>query len=100
MDSFETLLFLLIGHAIADTILQPAWLSVAKRKEGVAVYGLALHGVIHAAFVFAVTGSLWLSLAEWVIHPAIDHAKARGWIGLKTDQGLHVLCKFLWSALA
>jgi hypothetical protein len=95
------LALLLAGHAIADSILQPPWLSIRKRDPNPAVRAtaLAIHGAIHALPVALVTAQPVLALLELVLHPLIDDMKRRGWYGLKTDQALHVACKLAWIAL-
>lgn len=96
-----TLLFLLVVHAICDGPLQPGILSQAKRKAGVPGFpwplALGAHAMIHAGGVTFVTGSLGLGAAEFFAHALIDHAKARGWLTLVQDQGLHVGCKIAWA---
>lgn len=90
------LALMLAGHAVADTWLQPPWLSGAKRDPRWATAALALHGTCHGFFVGLATGSWQLALAEAVVHPCIDNLKARGWYGIRVDQALHVLCKLAW----
>lgn len=101
------LFFLLLGgHALADQPLQTAWLSAAKRRfstegrRGVWLLALGGHGLIHGAFVAALTGSWVLGVAETAAHALIDFAKCERKIGLWTDQGLHVLCKAVWVVIA
>lgn len=91
---------LLAGHAIADTLLQPPALSAGKRstRGSERWRSLGAHGAAHGFFVALLLSPL-LGLAEAVIHPAIDRAKGRGWIGMEADQLLHVACKILWLAL-
>lgn len=99
------LFWLLVGHALADYPLQGDFLAKAKNRaapiDGVPWgQALAAHALIHAGFVVAVTGSLWLGLAEFVAHAIIDDAKCRGRIGFNSDQLLHVMCKVAWVAIA
>lgn len=99
------LFWLLVGHALADYPLQGDFLAKAKNRlapiAGVPWWqALSAHALIHAGFVSAVTGSLWLGLAEFVAHSLIDDAKCRGRLTFNQDQGLHVLCKLAWAALA
>lgn len=101
-----TLLFLLlVGHALADYPLQGDFLAKAKNRTapipGVPWFqALGAHALIHGGFVAAITGSVWLGLAEVVAHALIDDAKCRGRIGFNTDQAAHVACKVLWAVLA
>lgn len=99
------LFWLLVGHALADYPLQGDFL--AKAKNGLAPIAgvpwwqaLSAHALIHAGFVAAITGSIWLGLAEFSAHWWIDNAKCRGRIGFNVDQLLHVACKVFWAALA
>lgn len=101
----ELFLLLVAAHALADYPLQGDFLAKAKNVSaplpGVPWYqALGAHAAIHAGSVGVLTGSVWLGLAEFVAHCAIDHAKCRGRIGFNTDQGAHVACKLLWAALA
>lgn len=96
---------LLVGHALADYPLQGDFLARAKNRTapipGVPFYqALGAHALIHGGFVAAITGSLWLGLAEVVAHALIDDAKCTGKIGFNTDQFLHLACKLLWVLIA
>jgi hypothetical protein len=95
------LALLLIGHAVADSLLQPPWLSIRKRESDwtVRLQALALHGAAHALPVALITQQPLLAILELFAHPLIDDLKARGMYGLKTDQLLHVACKVLWIVL-
>lgn len=90
---------LLVGHLIADTVLQPAWLSVAKRTPGLRLAALGWHGSLHGFSVLMFTGMPLLALAEAVIHPLVDHGKALGWYGVRIDQAVHIACKVVWTGL-
>jgi len=98
--TFFTLVF---GHLLADYPLQGDFL--ARGKFGIPgvprVTILLSHAGIQAGMVLVITGSLWLMLAEFVAHAAIDEAKIRGRLGsgetaFNIDQALHVACKALW----
>jgi hypothetical protein len=58
--------------------------------------GILAHALIHGMFVALVTTNIWLGLAEFVIHFAIDFFKCEGAYGFNWDQGLHVICKLAW----
>lgn len=92
---------MLVGHAIADSWLQPFWLSRKKRDPNpvIQITALAVHGSVHALPVAMVTGSAMLAAAELFLHPLIDYLKSLGWYGLKTDQVLHVVCKAAWALI-
>ena len=97
------LFWLLVGHALADYPLQGAFLSQAKRKGAVKEMpwqlALAVHSLIHGAFVALVTGSVLLGTFETVAHAVIDYQKCQKRIGMWMDQALHVACKLLWIGL-
>jgi len=102
----DPLLWMLIGHAVADYPLQGDWLSKAKNPtlqliSGEAIWPLALlsHAAVHAGAVRLVTGSWVLAGAEFVAHAVIDHAKCRGRLSYNTDQSLHIACKGFWWGL-
>lgn len=103
---WESLVWMLIGHAVADYPLQGDWLSKAKNPSlqlvpGETIWPLALlsHAAIHAGAVQLITGSWLISLLEFVAHAAIDYHKCRGWFGYNLDQSLHIACKFMWLGL-
>lgn len=92
------------AHALADYPLQGDFLAKAKNHTapipGVPWYqALTAHSAIHAGAVGVITGSLWLGLAEFVLHAATDYAKCDGRISFNTDQAIHIACKALWAAL-
>jgi hypothetical protein len=69
----NALLWMLIGHAVADYPLQGDWLARAKNRTLALVAGetiwwhaLAAHAAIHAGAVRLATGSWWLAGAEFV----------------------------------
>lgn len=100
-----TLLFLLIfAHALADYPLQGDFLAQAKNRNTPVgklfwPHALAAHSFIHGGFVLLLTGSLWLALAETLIHAATDWLKCENRISLHADQAIHIGCKVLWVAL-
>lgn len=91
---------LLLGHAAADSLLQPPGLSRGKRAECFTERwrSLGAHGAIHGFFVALLLSPL-LGVAEAVAHAAIDRAKGRGMISNEIDQILHVACKCIWLGL-
>lgn len=100
------LLWMLIGHALADYPLQGDWLSKAKNPtltpipgEDISLLALACHCAIHAGAVKLATGSWLLAFGEFGMHGAIDFMKCRGRLGYNADQLLHVACKFAWFAV-
>ena len=102
----EALLWMLIGHAVADSPLQGDWLSKAKNPTlclvpGETIWPLALlsHAAIHAGAVKLATGSWMLAGAELVAHTLIDYGKCRGVINYNQDQSAHIACKLCWASL-
>jgi len=106
----STLLFaLLIGHALADYPLQGDFLAQHKNRhynaaangfpKGVWIHCLASHALIHAGFVWFITGSALLGLCEFVLHTFIDFIKCEKLTGFHTDQVLHVLSKVLFIVM-
>ncbi|MEZ5732749.1 MAG: DUF3307 domain-containing protein [Paracoccaceae bacterium] len=88
----ETFAALLFAHALADFILQTAYIAQNKRRPLI----LLLHGAIVLATAQAATGRVdaWPLLALSLAHIAIDAAKsAAGAAGLPAflaDQGAHL----------
>ena len=97
---------MLAAHFVCDYPLQGDWLSKAKNHKvdlvGERIWPMALvgHAAIHAAAVFAITGSMPLALAELAVHTITDYAKCDGRIGYNTDQSIHIISKVLWAGLA
>lgn len=101
----ELLLLMIAAHALADYPLQGDFLAKAKNHTapipGVPFYqALGAHSAIHAGFVLAITGMVWLALAEFIIHTATDYAKCAGRISYNTDQAIHIGCKVVWALIA
>jgi hypothetical protein len=95
---------LVIGHALADFVLQTDTMAQAKDRHsdfGKSLgdnfppwyYWLGAHALVHGGAVFLFTGSALLGIVEVVLHSAIDSAKCERWINFHQDQALHVLCK-------
>ncbi|MCD1619150.1 DUF3307 domain-containing protein [Salipiger manganoxidans] len=100
----EIFALLIAAHFLADYPLQGDFLAKGKNRlapiPGIPFWRpLTAHAAIHGGFVGIITGSLWLGLAETVMHWRIDDAKCRGWISYNQDQALHVVCKVAWVAL-
>lgn len=104
---------LFVGHALADYPLQGAFLASGKNRhgdssiffngssvpKGLWIHALTAHSLIHAGFVWVITGSAALALAELVIHWIIDFVRCEGWISFTMDQLLHLFCKMSYAAL-
>lgn len=101
----ELFALMVFAHALADYPLQGDFLSKAKNHTapipGVPWYqALFAHSTIHAGFVGIITGSVWLALAEYVVHTLTDYAKCDSRISFNTDQAIHIGCKAVWAVLA
>jgi hypothetical protein len=96
-----TLFLLLCGHALADGPLQTPDIAAGKRSAvGLERAGWLLgHGLLHGGAVALVTGSALLGLAETLAHAGIDAMRSREHIPSWFDQGLHLLCKVLWTVI-
>lgn len=96
------LFWLLVAHAVADYVLQPAAISSDKNRHraapGMWPYAMAAHCLTNAGAVALATGSVGLGVAEFIAHFAIDMAKCEGWTSRAVDQALHVACKVAWVA--
>lgn len=109
---------LTIGHALADFPLQGEFLSKGKNRhvpapaladgdatpERLWIYLMSAHALIHAGFVWIITGSALLGFAEFVIHWIIDSLKCERWTGFEVDQWLHLITKavyvgVIWAGL-
>ena len=101
------LLYLVMGHAVADFALQNQFVADFKSplKDssmfGATIwpYVLLAHGLIHGAVVTLITGNPWLGVAETIAHSVIDYAKCVKWIGWHQDQIAHLICKIVWWML-
>ena len=98
----DMLALLIFAHFLADYPLQGDFLARGKNRTtpiaGVPWYHpMAAHSVIHGGFVGVITGSVWLGVAETVIHALTDDAKCRGHISYTADQAIHIGCKIVWA---
>ena len=103
----EMFFCLMVWHALADFPLQGDYL--AKEKNPWIVknessmpwwWAMSMHSLIHAGGVALITQSIWLGLAEFVLHFIIDFKKCDKALTFMEDQLLHVLCKLFWVILA
>jgi hypothetical protein len=98
------LLLLFAAHALCDYPLQGDFLARGKNHRaslpGVPWYQcLGAHALIHAGAVYLITGSIWIGIAELMIHAATDYAKCDGRITFNQDQSIHYACKVVWALL-
>lgn len=110
MPFIENLFMLLVGHAVADFVLQPEAMGYGKNRNDkihskahslfpVWWYWLRAHALVHGGIVYLVTNSLVFGIVETVIHWITDYAKCEGWIGMHQDQGIHIGCKFGYAII-
>lgn len=114
IGSALALLFaLVIGHAIADFPLQGDFLSHGKNRhlqppqladgkgcpKDLWVYLMSAHCLIHAGFVWLMTGMVIFALVEFILHFLIDVLKCEGRTSFAIDQWLHVLCKAVYVGI-
>lgn len=102
---FTLVFFLMVGHSLADYPLQGDFLATAKNRHtdlGAVFWPHAIfaHSMIHGGFVALITGSVWLGVAEVIVHGITDLLKCDNWIGLRFDQTIHILSKFVWALIA
>jgi type IV secretory pathway VirB3-like protein len=104
IEFIELLGLLIFAHTLADYPLQGDFLAKGKNRTAPIPgipwqHPLAAHSIIHGGFVGVITGSLWLGLAETVIHAVTDDAKCQGRISYNVDQAIHVACKIIWAVV-
>ena len=97
----EMFALLVFAHFIADYPLQGDFLAKGKNRlqpiPGIPFWHpLTAHAVIHGGFVGIITGSLWLGIAETIVHWITDDAKCIGKISYNADQAIHIICKLIW----
>ena len=111
MELILTLFFqMIIGHAIADFVLQPDAMGFGKNRNNDAqktkgavfphwYYWMTSHALVHSGAVYIITGSIVLGLIELVLHWIIDFSKCEHWFNVHVDQSLHVACKIAYCVL-
>jgi hypothetical protein len=113
MNHWEIFYALLIGHALCDYPWQgdavakgknrhspPYGIPPGQKPKKVWFHYLTAHALIHSGAVWAITGNVYLGLAEFILHWLIDFAKCENWTDPHQDQLLHIACKALWAYLA
>ena len=112
-SAFVLLFALAIGHSFADFPLQGEFLSRGKNRNGTPpqladgkvnppdlwVYLMSAHCLIHAGFVWIITGYVGFALAEFVLHWIIDALKCEGRTSFATDQWLHIFTKVIFVVI-
>lgn len=105
MEFFHTsiaglFIWLLVGHALGDYVLQNDFIAKAKNHTttiGQELYLAVLpaHAMIHAGFVLLFTGSAVLSLVEFIVHGLTDWLKCDDRLSFYQDQAIHVITKVI-----
>ena len=103
------LLFALaIGHSFADYPLQGDFLAIHKNRHvkhpahsrdfppTLWIHCLLAHSLIHAGFVWYITGNVIFAFAETVLHFTIDAVKCERITSYHSDQFLHLACKIAY----
>ena len=104
----RTLALLLAMHAACDYALQDEKMERYKnprKNRDDPTYGpwwwtMAAHSAINAGGVMVVTGSMIISLAEFMAHFTLDNMKCRGMISTHEDQSMHIFSKLVWALWA
>jgi hypothetical protein len=94
------LLYLMAAHFVCDYPLQGDYLAKAKADGPLRVWHLLGHATIHGAAVCLITGSVWLGLAELVVHALADELKVKKKSTFAEDQAFHAASKIAWCAIA
>ena len=104
MTYWQVLYWLLIGHAVADYVLQsdqmivrknPRWLNSLDSGHGPWWWTMLAHSAINGSFVSLLTGNIAYGMVETVLHFLLDWAKCLGKINAVEDQAGHILSKVL-----
>ena len=97
---------LVVGHALADFVLQSSAMAIGKSRhhqgapgEPPWYYWLSAHALMHGGVVGLVSGSAGLGVAEAVAHWLIDLGKCQKLYGFNTDQIFHLMCKLIWVGI-
>jgi len=107
IEGLILLFALVIGHVIADYPLQSDFLATHKNRHyrpadgreqphGLWFHCLLAHSLIHAGFVWLITGRVAFGLMELMFHFILDTAKCEKKTSFHADQLLHVMCKAIY----
>ncbi len=112
MNIIRTLFKLIIGHAVADFVLQQKAMSIGKCRRSkqdnklarkwppyMWFYWLTAHSLVNAGVVWLITDSMLFAFVELILHWIIDHLKCEKLTNLHTDQLLHLTCKIMYAVL-
>lgn len=103
-DAVKLFFALAIGHALADFPLQGEYLAKFKSRHvrpadletvprGLWVHCMTAHCLIHAGFVWLITGQVIFAIVEFVLHFILDLLKCEGKTSFNLDQIGHYTCK-------
>jgi Protein of unknown function (DUF3307) len=105
-SAIHLLWWLIVGHALADFVLQSGDMARGKSRHYVGApneppwyYWLSAHALIHGGVVGIVTGTAGLGVSEFVAHWLIDFGKCEKLYGFNTDQLFHLVCKITWLVI-
>jgi hypothetical protein len=101
----------IIGHAVADFVLQPTAMARGKNRHLVMEtlegqknvlfwpYWMSAHALVHGGIVWFISGNPVMGLAEFILHWIFDFAKCERWTNIHIDQLLHMICKAVYIFL-
>ena len=96
----DLLIFMVLGHFVADYALQGDKMAVEKCPgKDVTLdwrWWLTAHAGTHGFVVACLTGIPLLGIAEMIAHSLIDFGKCRLGYKMIVDQMLHWTCKLVW----
>lgn len=110
----KTLFFLIVGHSLGDTALQPDRMGRGKSRHNpidpnrvpvgqkpINLWWMQLthHSLIHGGIVCVITGSLLFGVIEVVTHWVIDYYKCESKYSPYGDQALHLMMKLVYVML-
>ncbi|WP_284215208.1 MULTISPECIES: DUF3307 domain-containing protein [Alphaproteobacteria] len=87
----------LLKQLIADFLLQTRWMAIGKQRRHRWLFPLSVHAGLHGALtglIFSILAPAlaWIGLVDFIVHFAIDRAKA----AIQTRLGLDVSQTGFW----
>lgn len=109
-DAVKLFFALAIGHALADFPLQGEYIARFKSRHarpvdqetvpsGLWVHCMTAHCLIHAGFVWLITGQVIFAIVEFVLHFILDFLKCEGKTSFNFDQIGHYTCKLAYALI-